>query len=64
VLVIAFAMVPVLVLAALVITYVAFPHRGQRLHRVPWLSDAMERAAEAAPLIDRERVDAVPRRRH
>lgn len=46
------AMLVILALAALVLVYAAFPDRGESVPGVPWLGDAMERAAEAAPLVD------------
>jgi hypothetical protein len=48
---VAFAMLVVLVIAALVVVYVAYPHRGQEVPRASWLGDAMTRAVEAAPLL-------------
>jgi hypothetical protein len=54
VLVIALAMLVILVLAALVVTYAAYPHRGEEVPAAPWLGDAMTKAAEAAPTIDGE----------
>ncbi|MGZ4445299.1 MAG: hypothetical protein ACXVEC_01380 [Nocardioides sp.] len=51
-LVIVVFMIVVLVLAGLVVTYVAFPHRGEEVPNASWLSDAMTRAVEAAPTID------------
>ena len=51
-LLIAIAMLVILVLAALVLVYAAFPHRGETVPGAPWLGDAMERATEAAPLLE------------
>jgi hypothetical protein len=51
-LVIALVMLVILVLAALVVTFVAFPHRGEELPAAPWLGEAMTRAADALPTID------------
>ena len=45
-------MVLILAVAALVTAYVAFPHRGERLPALPWLGQAMARAADAAPVIE------------
>jgi hypothetical protein len=55
VLFVAFAMLVVLVVAGLVVVYVAYPHRGQEVPRASWLGEAMTRAVEAAPLLDPER---------
>jgi hypothetical protein len=57
VLVIALAMIAILVLAALVVTYAAFPHRGEEVPAAPWLGDAMAKAAEATPTIPGEPAD-------
>ena len=51
---VAFAMLVVLVIAALVVVYVAYPHRGQEVPRASWLGEAMTRAVEAAPLLTPE----------
>ncbi len=51
-LVIALVMLVILVLAALVVTFVAFPHRGEDLPAAPWLGEAMTKAAGALPTID------------
>ena len=56
-LVIALAMLVILVLAALVVTYAAYPHRGEEVPAAPWLGDAMTKAAEAAPTIEGEPAD-------
>ena len=49
-----------LVIAGVVVLYVAFPRRGEAVPHVPWLGDAMKRSVEALPTIDntagRERV--------
>lgn len=46
-------MIVILGLAGLVLAYVAYPHRGQELPAASWLGEAMGRAAEAAPTLDR-----------
>ena len=48
-------MLAILVVAGLVTLYVAFPHRGEDVPGAPWLGDAMNRAAEAVPVLDEER---------
>ena len=48
-LVIILIMAVIVALAALVVTYVAYPHRGEEVPNAPWLGDAMARAADAAP---------------
>ena len=47
-------MVVIVALAALVVTYVAYPHRGEEVPNAPWLGQAMARAAEAAPTLPTE----------
>ncbi len=46
---IGFAMVLILVVAAAVVAYVAFPHRGQQMPVMPWLGDAMHKTVESMP---------------
>jgi flagellar basal body-associated protein FliL len=53
-------MIVILLLAGLVVAYVAYPHRGEDLPAAPWLGDAMNRAADAAPLIETEYDDSDP----
>lgn len=45
------AMFVIVALAALVIVYVAYPHRGEKMPRMAWLGEAMERAVDAAPTL-------------
>jgi len=45
------AMLLIVVVAGLVVAFVAFPHRGEELPGVPWLGEAMTNAAEAMPTI-------------
>jgi hypothetical protein len=52
VLLITIAMIVIIVLAALVLVYAAYPHRGETVPGAPWLGDAMERATEAAPVLE------------
>ena len=49
---IAFVMIGILVLAGLVVLYVAFPHRGEDMPAVPWMGEAMRKSASALPTID------------
>lgn len=44
-----FAMLLILVVAASVVVYVAFPHRDQEVPGAPWLGEAMKRGVEAMP---------------
>ncbi len=53
-LVIALVMLLILVLCALVGTYVAYPHRGEEVPAASWLGEAMAKAAAAAPTLSTE----------
>ena len=57
VLYIVIAMLVCLVVAGLVVVYVAYPHRGEKMPATPWLGDALGRAAGAAPVIDEDEAD-------
>lgn len=60
-----FAMLGIVVLAGLVVLYVAYPHRGQDVPNAPWLGEAMRKGVNRLPTVDnqlhqldqRERVD-------
>jgi hypothetical protein len=43
-----------LVIAAAIVVYVAFPHRGEEVPRAAWLGRAMRRGVEALPTLDEE----------
>jgi hypothetical protein len=47
-----FAMLVILLIAGLVAVYAAYPARGQKPPYAPWLGDAMEKAADAMPVLD------------
>ena len=42
-------------LAAGVVLYVAFPHRGQDVPHTPWLGAAMRKAVRRLPTLDHQR---------
>jgi hypothetical protein len=46
------AMLVILVLAGLVVLYVAFPHRGEDVPYVGWLGRLLRKGVETAPTID------------
>jgi hypothetical protein len=50
------AMFVILLLAATVVVYVAFPRRGEEVPNVPWVGDALRRGVEALPTLDNQRV--------
>ena len=56
------AMLVILVLAGLVVLYVAFPHRGEDVPAVPWLGHAMRKGVDNAPTLDNtsDEVEAQP----
>jgi hypothetical protein len=45
-----------LVVAGLVVLYVAYPHRGEEMPVVPVLGEAMRSAADAIPTLDGDEV--------
>jgi hypothetical protein len=51
-------MLVIIVLAALVLVYAAFPHRGVDVPAAPWLGQAMERASDALPVVEPDDDDA------
>ena len=51
------AMLVCLALAGLVVLYVAYPHRGEKMPAVPWFGDALGKAADAAPVLDEDQAD-------
>lgn len=51
------AMLVSLLAAGLVVLYVAYPHRGEKVPAVPWLGDALGRARDATPVIDEDERD-------
>lgn len=58
-LVVVLATLSTLVLAGLVLFYVAFPHRGETPPQGEWLGDALSRAVEAMPVLDEDDVTAL-----
>jgi hypothetical protein len=49
VLMLTIAMIVILAVAGLVVTYVAFPHRGEDIPGASWLGDAMSKANDRLP---------------
>ncbi len=49
------AMLVIMVLAGVVVLYVAFPHRGEEMPHTPWVGDAMKRGVEKLPTLDNQR---------
>jgi hypothetical protein len=50
-----FAMLGIVVLAGLVVLYVAYPHRGQAVPNAPWLGEAMRKGVNRLPTVDNQR---------
>ena len=46
------SMVVIVLLAGLVVTFVAFPHRGEDVPGASWLGDSMTRAVDVLPTLD------------
>jgi hypothetical protein len=46
------AMLVILVIAGLVVLYVAFPHRGEDVPHVPWVGDLLRKGVDTAPTLD------------
>jgi hypothetical protein len=49
------SMLLILVVAALVAAYVAYPRRGEEVPAVPWVGDALQRSVEALPTLHNQR---------
>jgi hypothetical protein len=49
------AMLVILVMAGLIVLYVAFPHRGEEMPRTPWVGEAMKKGVNALPTLDNQR---------
>ncbi|MCW2858134.1 MAG: hypothetical protein JWR52_3749 [Marmoricola sp.] len=49
-----FAMLVILIIAAAVVVYVAYPHRDQEVPGAPWLGEALKRGVEAMPTLEHE----------
>jgi hypothetical protein len=48
-------MLLILVAAGLVAAYVAYPHRGRQVPRLPWLGRAMQKGVDRLPTLDNQR---------
>jgi hypothetical protein len=58
------AMIVIVLLATLVVLYVAFPHRGEEMPHAPWVGEAMRKGVQRLPTLDnqREQQDQAPPR--
>lgn len=48
-------MLLIVLVAGLVVVYVAFPHRGEDVPRTPWVGEAMRKGVEKLPTLDNQR---------
>ena len=49
-----FAMLGIILLAGLVVVYVAFPHRGEEVPNAPWVGEAMRKGVNLLPTLDNQ----------
>lgn len=54
------AMLVILVLAGLVVLYVAFPHRGEDVPHVPWLGRLLRKGVDNVPTLDNTSDEPAP----
>jgi hypothetical protein len=54
------SMVVIVLVAAVVAVYVAFPHRGEDVPGAPWLGRLMRRGARSLPTVEAEPDDVMP----
>jgi hypothetical protein len=52
------SMVVIVAVAALVVAFVAFPHRGEELPGAPWLGESMNKLADVLPTLEDDSVGA------
>lgn len=60
-LVVLLAMLGIVLLATLVVVYVAYPHRGHDVPRAPWVGRAMRRGVARLPTLDNQTSDETER---
>ena len=48
------AMLGIVLLAVLVVVYVAYPHRGEDVPNVPWVGEAMRKGVDRLPTLDNQ----------
>jgi hypothetical protein len=46
------AMLVIMVMAGLIVLYVAFPHRGEDVPHLPWVGHAMRKGVDNVPTLD------------
>lgn len=57
-------MLVILAVAAAVVVYAAFPHRGMDVPRLPWVGEAMRKGVRALPTLDNQRDTHRQHRQH
>ena len=53
-LVVLLSMLGIVLLASLVVVYVAYPHRGHQVPSAPWIGKAMRKGVNALPTLDNQ----------
>jgi hypothetical protein len=48
------AMLVIVLMAGLVVLYVAYPHRGEEVPNAPWVGDALRRGVARLPTLDNQ----------
>lgn len=48
-------MLAIMLIAGVIVLYVAFPHRGEDMPHTPWVGDAMRRGVQMLPTLDNQR---------
>ncbi|HSE69923.1 MAG TPA: hypothetical protein VLA97_04125 [Nocardioidaceae bacterium] len=49
------AMLAIMLVAGVIVLYVAFPHRGEEVPHTPWVGDAMRKGVDLLPTLDNQR---------
>lgn len=48
-------MLAIMLVAGVVVIYVAFPHRGEDVPNAPWVGEAMRKGVQRLPTLDNQR---------
>ena len=48
------AMIGIILLAGLIVLYVAYPHRGEEVPNAPWVGEAMRKGVNLLPTLDNQ----------
>lgn len=52
---IVFAMTLIMLVAGVIVLYVAFPHRGEEMPHAPWVGESMRKGVDRLPTLDNQR---------